>query len=292
MIKNFSKIIYSVLKTIDLPLRKIFKKSFLIWFKDFIENDSYINLKIPGEQKKINLFVPNYLTKWLSDEFFIKEPETIEWIDKFTKTDNNNIIFWDVGANLGLYSIYAALKHSNIEVISFEPSTSNLRVLSRNISINNLQDKIFINQLPLGNKSFNFSLLRESKFGEGESNNSFKEPIDFEGNNIVTKNSYKLLGTSINNLIDQKILKVPNYIKIDVDGLEHLILEGASNYLNNKNIKSIQIEVNENHKNQFNNIIEIMKKNSFKFKYKKRNENLRIYKDKKFLTSYNYYFEK
>ena len=197
MIKKFSKIIYNVLKTIDLPLRIIFKKSFLVWFKEFIENDSYMNIKIPGEEKRINLFVPNYLTRWLSDEFFIKEPETIQWIDKFTKIENNNIIFWDVGANLGLYSIYAALKHANIEVISFEPSTSNLRVLSRNISINNLQDKVFINQLPLGNKSFNFSLLRESKFGEGESNNSFKEPIDFEGKNIATKNNKILLEFSL-----------------------------------------------------------------------------------------------
>ena len=123
-----------------------------------------MNIKIPGEEKREICFrIPNYLTRWLSDEF-IKEPETIQWIDKFTKIENNNIIFWDVGANLGLYSIYAALKHANIEVISFEPSTSNLRILSRNISINNLQDEIFANQLPLGNKSFNFSLLRESKF--------------------------------------------------------------------------------------------------------------------------------
>ena len=34
--------------------------------------------------------------------------------------------------------------------------------------------------------------------------------------------SYQTLGTSINYLIDNKILEVPNYIKIDVDGIEHL----------------------------------------------------------------------
>ena len=51
-------------------------------------------------------------------------------------------LFIDIGANIGLYSIYAAIKHSNSEVISFEPSTSNLRVLSRNISINKLEEKI------------------------------------------------------------------------------------------------------------------------------------------------------
>ena len=53
--------------------------------------------------------------------------------------------FWDIGSNIGLYSIYAKIKHENIEIHSFEPSSSNLRVLSRNISINDLENKIKIN---------------------------------------------------------------------------------------------------------------------------------------------------
>jgi hypothetical protein len=40
-------------------------------------------------------------------------------------------------------------------------------------------------------------------------------------------------------------MKIPNYIKIDVDGIEHLILEGFGRFLKNKRIKSISIEVNE-----------------------------------------------
>ena len=36
---------------------------------------------------------------------------------------------------------------------------------------------------------------------------------------------YNLYGTSINSLIANKILQIPNYIKIDVDGIEHLILD-------------------------------------------------------------------
>ena len=83
------------------------------------------------------LFSPNHLIKWRVDTFYNKEPETLDWINKFINT--NPIIFWDIGANIGLYSLYAAIKHKNCEVISFEPSTSNLRILSRNIYINNLK---------------------------------------------------------------------------------------------------------------------------------------------------------
>ena len=292
MIKKISKIIYLLLKVIDLPLKRIFNRSFLIWFKDFIEVDSYIKIQIPNSKNQIKLFAPNYLTNWMSREFFEKEPETIEWINNFKVFNDKKIIFWDIGANLGFYSIYAAKIHQNIDVVSFEPSSSNLRILSRNISINNLEDKIGINTLPLGTKDFKFSIFRESKFGEGESNNSYDKNIDFEGKIINQTNSYKLLGTSINKLIDLNILEIPNYIKIDVDGLEHIILSGASKCLSHGNLKGLQIEINENFADQYLSILEIMKQNNFKLISKKRNENLEIYKNKKFLNIYNYYFEK
>ena len=42
-----------------------------------------------------------------SKYFFSKEPETLEWIDNFSKDSS---IFWDIGANIGLYSIYNSIK--------------------------------------------------------------------------------------------------------------------------------------------------------------------------------------
>ena len=70
---------------------------------------------------------------------------TIEWINNFKKDYKNkskDIIFWDIGSNIGLFSLYAAKIHKNCKVYSFEPSTSNLRILSRNIDINDLSERI------------------------------------------------------------------------------------------------------------------------------------------------------
>ena len=50
-----------------------------------------------------------------SGYFYSKEPETLDWIENFD--DKGKIIFWDIGANIGLYSIYAAVKFENIDVI-------------------------------------------------------------------------------------------------------------------------------------------------------------------------------
>ena len=64
-------------------------------------------------------------------------------------------------------------------------------------------------------------------------------------------------------MISNKMLEIPDYIKIDVDGNEHDILDGAQLCLRSDKLKSILIEVNENYKEQFQGIISIMKKYNF-----------------------------
>ena len=108
------------------------------------------------------------------------------------------------------------------------------------------------------------------------------------GKNYKAKMNYFLLGASINYLLKNKILEIPDYIKIDVDGIEHLILEGANKFLNNKKIKSINIEINENFEEQFKKVKKIMKINNFKLLKKYNEENsLSNYKFKK---TYNYIY--
>ena len=141
MLKKLTYILYRILHFFDFVFKKIFNRSFLVHLKDLIEKDSYTIKSI--NDKKIIFFTPNAISKWRINSLFKKEPETIEWIDNFDQS--KKIIFWDIGANIGIYSVYAATKFNNIEVVSFEPSTSNLRILSRNISINNLENKIKIN---------------------------------------------------------------------------------------------------------------------------------------------------
>ena len=108
---------------------------------------------------------PNKLIEWRVNSLYTKEIETLEWIESFGGT--KNIIFWDIGANIGLYSLYNAAINENSITISFEPSTSNLRVLSRNIAINKLEDRIKIFSQPLGNQANTFAKMRESDFIEG-----------------------------------------------------------------------------------------------------------------------------
>ncbi|MBC8296527.1 MAG: FkbM family methyltransferase [Pelagibacterales bacterium] len=285
MLYKLSVFIYKTLYLIDLILKKLFKKEILLKLKSLIEKDSYKTVKILG--KDIVFFVPNELINWRVETLFEKEPETLDWINKFQNEEK--IVFWDIGSNIGLYSIYSAIKHEKIKIISFEPSTSNLRVLSRNISINNFVNKIDIVQIPLCSEENTFNNMKETSFVEGGALNVFGENHDFDGKKINAVNNYNIFGTNINFFLKNKLLEIPKYIKIDVDGIEHLILKGSIDFFNNENIKSVLIELNENFEMQFNSVMEFMKKNNFKFIEKKRAE--KFYSGK-FSKSYNYIFER
>ena len=145
LLKYIKKIIYVVvtrfLFLIDLFFKKLFNYyQFLPSIHDFIESKQYYSKIINGN--KLNFFCPSRRTLVRVHSLFKLEPETLNWIDNFKSHNSNKIVFWDIGANIGLYSIYAAVKFSDIEINSFEPSTSNTRTLSRNISINNFHNKI------------------------------------------------------------------------------------------------------------------------------------------------------
>ena len=82
-------------------------------FSNYIKKKNFTKLQYYN--KNISLLDINPITKFRSDSFFLKEPETLSYISLFKRTD----IFWDVGANVGLYSIFAA-KIKNCKVIKPE----------------------------------------------------------------------------------------------------------------------------------------------------------------------------
>ena len=282
----FFNFFYIILKFLNSFSKLFFKRNLLTNLKQEIEKNSYKEILI--NNKKTIFFVPNDILEWRIKTLFDKEPETLNWIKSFQKGKKK--IFWDIGANIGIYSIYAARIYKNLEIVSFEPSTSNLRILSRNISINNLENDIKIIPFALNRNKNTFNIIKESKFVEGGALNTFGEMFDYSGKKIrFIDNKYTTFGTNINNLLNDKILDIPNYIKIDVDGIEHLILQGGDNFFKNKNIISILIEINENFKKQYEYIINFMRKNNFKILKKKRNEEFYGPKHSK---TFNYIFHR
>jgi len=234
---------------------------------------------IKHKDLKFKFHVPNRLNFFRAETFSTKEPETLNWIDTFKK----NSIFWDIGANIGLYSCYAASR-ANCQVYAFEPSVFNLELLVKNININSLSEKIKIIPFPLCEKlSFNSFNLSNKEWGGAMSN--FGTNKDHENLQDLFKYNfnYNTFGLSIDESVKLLNFPKPNYIKIDVDGIEHLILKGANETLSNA--ESVLVEINDEDKKQSEEAQEYLKKAGFKLKDKLHSEI--IEKSKKFDKFFN-----
>ena len=211
--------------------------------KDFIVSRKFAN-------QNFKFFISHEIELWRSNTILTKEPETIEWINKFKK----NEILYDIGANVGIYSLFASKK--KIKTFAFEPAFHNFKKLKKNIKLNKLNNcKAY--SIALSNKNY----IKKFYFNSNQSGTSEKVSED----NILKKRFVqKIKFSKLDTLIFQKKFIKPNHIKIDVDGNELNILKGAKKILKKKYLKSILIEISFNRKLSESPIPKILKRNGFK----------------------------
>jgi len=198
-----------------------------------------------------------------------KEPETINWLKTFKK----NSIFFDVGANIGIYALYSAKIIEN-KVYAFEPHAANYINLLDNISRNKLHN-IQAFPVAIGKNNVNLTTLAVPNMLEGVSDNVVGSSKEYY---------HGCVEFSLDYLVSKKLLPQPDHIKIDVDGYEDKVVDGAKNTLSQ--CESILIEVDtEQHDKIKSTIIEMGFREKDSIKMNKHEEsqlfNLFFIKDKK-----------
>ena len=215
-------------------------------------------------QTQLIFSVPNSLNRYRIDSFSTKEPETLEWIDSFPLES----VLWDIGANIGLYSCYAA-KARSCKVFAFEPSIFNLELLARNIYLNQLTPNVAIVPLPLSN-NLCISTLNMTTREWGGALSTFGQDYGWDGKQMRQVFNFRTIGISADNALNLLSIQQPNYIKIDVDGIEHLILSGASHVLNI--VDGVLVEVNDNFLEQADQCNKILLQAGLVLKEKRHSE--------------------
>ena len=168
-----------------------------------------------------------------AEHFFVDEPETLNWIDGF----DDGQTFFDIGAGLGMYSLYAAL-NPTIKIFSFEPNGFSFGLLLEHIRINSLKN-ISPFCVALAKKTELESLLF-NQVSEGAGGSSFQKGFK-ERHQKEPIFSHPVISFSLDDFLACFKIPLPDHIKIDVDGLEPEIIIGAENTL--KEVQSIMLEV-------------------------------------------------
>lgn len=180
------------------------------------------------------------MTAWRVSSFYEKEPDTVAWLS----TIPPGSIFLDVGANVGMYSLAVALGR-RCKVFAFEPESQNYALLNANIAENNASDRVtaYCAALTDAARLDKLYLSTFDAYGGG-SCHSFGEEVGFDLAPRHAPFAQGCIGVSLDDLVADGIVPIPNYIKIDVDGFEHKVIEGGRQTLSNNEVKELIIEIN------------------------------------------------
>jgi len=235
---------------------------------DYLDQNEAPIHSVLFNKKNINFFMLGEQTEFRVRTIMTKEPETIALLLTLSEFD----CFWDIGSNIGIYSLLAA--SSGCNVISIEPSAANFYILMKNILINKFAN---ILALPLGLSNHNGFQKWNPDIEIANADNQISQ-----SGNI----NCGLTVRSIDSLVYDNGIQSPTHLKIDVDSIEKLILEGGQKILNSKKLRFIHVEVDESN-NSHNEIIEFLK--SFGFTNVVR-RHPPYYDDYYYAPSFNYFF--
>lgn len=174
-----------------------------------------------------------------------KEPYTAEWIRRFFDSG----IFYDVGANIGSFSLIAAKLGKVKAVYSFEPSYTTFRTLCENIRVNRLTNRVFPFQFAVGGKTgietfYYSSLVPGSSFHNLGGKSQY---LDSAAKEALTMG---LASVTLDDFVCVFKAPKPNYLKIDVDGIELDILRGMHMLLSSEDLRSMCVEYSPDNRKQ------------------------------------------
>ena len=196
----------------------------------------YTEVNVRGQ--RILISVDHLRTLNRAKTYSKKEPDTLDWLDRFEPGS----CYFDIGANIGQYSLYPAKKFGeSVQVFAFEPQSNNYYALNKNIYLNTLSNQILSYCVAVSGKS-EFSKLYIPKFIPGGNRSQFGHE-DLENMKMAATHIQGMFGVTLDDLCEKWGFPYPNYLKIDVDGIEIPILEGAPNVLANPALKSVIIEL-------------------------------------------------
>ena len=164
--------------------------------------------------------------------FWQKEPETIAWIQSFADGD----CLYDVGANIGMYSLYACRLFPNSAVVAFEPQWSNYMAATLNAALNGFDHMSVLFEGVSDHSGYSRFEYRSAEAGSS-------------GGQVGTTGDYTVRICSLDDFSAKA--ERPDHIKIDIDGQEAKVIEGMKGLIADRAFKSCLIEIERGDAGQY-----------------------------------------
>lgn len=233
MRKFLAKIIVTFAKLITLPLSPMRRRDARVVARELLLADHPVDTK-----RGRLLFDANTRYGFRAAWNFPKtDPDTLAWLDALPEEG----CYWDVGANIGAYCLYAALR-PKLCVVAFEPSASSYAVLNRNIELNDMFDRIAVYCTAFSEKT-KLDVLNMARTAAGLSMHGFGNEVNQFDEIIDTKFRQGAIGFAIDDFFKIFSPPTPTHVKIDVDGIEAEIIRGGRTTLSAPSVTSMMVEI-------------------------------------------------
>jgi FkbM family methyltransferase len=168
------------------------------------------------------------------DQVFVQEQYRII-VELLRQFNLSNYKIIDAGSNVGYTSLYLAQKFPNIlRVVAIEPNDENVRILNKNITLNNLDLYIDVQHCALSNDN------RKRFINSQES----RDKLDW-ANTTIEKNDGNISAITVRDIIDNESWEIVDFLKIDIEGYEKELFQAGNNLDYLDCVRIIAIEVHE-----------------------------------------------
>lgn len=185
-----------------------------------------------------------------------------------------NITIFDIGSCEGEDSIKYSRLFPNSKIYAFEPVFENFEKIKKNIKTYNINNVECINQA-LSDKNGNSDIFissghpdylpKNNEWDYGNKSSSLYPPKDFQPSWLKFHTKEKVKTVKMYDFCFENNIKNIDFIHMDVQGAELLVLKGAENFIDNINMIWLEVSLVEFYENQplKNEVIDFLLKNNF-----------------------------
>lgn len=166
-----------------------------------------------------------------------KEPFTVSWLEESLRAGDT---LYDIGANIGAYSLIAAAIQPKADVVAFEPAYHTHAALCDNVVLNELSERITPLPVTLGRRT-ELGRFRHSRLAAGAAQHDSRSREHEPSTEPVY--DQPVLVFALDDVIRQFELPPPTHVKLDVDGAEADVLAGAAETLAGEALRSMMVEL-------------------------------------------------